>query len=32
MDRLAGIRGTVRLRGLDHIAVFQLGIGEVCVQ
>lgn len=32
MDRLAGIRGTVHLRGLDHIAVFQLGIGDACVQ
>ena len=31
MDRLASVRGPARMRGLDHIAVFQLGVGETCV-
>lgn len=32
MDRLATARGPARQRGLDHIALFQLGVGEVCIQ
>ena len=31
IDRLASIRGPARLRGLDHIAIFQLGVGDLCV-
>ena len=30
VDRLAIARGPIRVAALDHIAVFQLGIGDVC--
>ncbi|KJA15787.1 hypothetical protein HYPSUDRAFT_58624 [Hypholoma sublateritium FD-334 SS-4] len=32
IDRLASIHGPARLRGIDHIAIFQLGVGDLCVE
>lgn len=32
MDRLPHARGAVKAKGLDHIALFQLGIGETCAE
>jgi hypothetical protein len=32
MDRLAGARGLVRVKGLEHIAIFQLGVGDICIE
>jgi hypothetical protein len=32
MDRLAGARGPVWMKGLNHIVIFQLGVGNVCIE
>lgn len=32
MDRLPHARSAVKARGMDHIALFQLGIGALCAE